>query len=120
MPILCLDFDGVGHEYPTGWQGATVIDGQPVDGFIPFLREAVKHFTVVIYSSRSGQEGGIGAMQTWLQRYLQGDDRKVYDAIIWPTTKPAAFLTLDDRAKQFMGVWPTIEELKSFKTWQGK
>jgi hypothetical protein len=118
--ILCLDLDGVIHTYPNGWKGATVIDGEPVEGAISFIREAVKNFHVNIYSSRSGQDGGIPAMQEWLQRYLQGDDRAVYAKLHWPTSKPAAFLTIDDRAMCFTGVWPSMEELLNFKTWQGK
>ena len=119
-PILCLDFDGVGHQYPNGWKGPTVIDGEPVEGYITFLRQAVQHFTVCIYSSRSAQDGGIAAMQEWHARYLQGDDRKVYNALKWPNTKPPAHVQLDDRAITFTGTWPTMERLLNFKTWQGK
>lgn len=120
MRILCLDLDGVGHSYPNGWKGPTVIDGEPTEGYITFLREAVKHFQVAIYSSRSGQPGGIEAMQNWHARYLQGDDSKVFFALAWPTTKPPAFLTIDDRAMCFTGKWPTMDEILNFKTWQGK
>lgn len=115
---LVLDFDGVLHSYVSGWRGADQIPDEPVEGAITFLREAVEHFTVCIYSSRSGQPGGIEAMQAWLQRYMQGDDRKVYDQIQWPTSKPAAFVTIDDRAIQFKGKWPPMEELVNFTTWQ--
>lgn len=119
-PDLCLDFDGCGHSYPNGWKGPTVIDGEPTEGYITFLRKAVKHFNVNIYSARSGQEGGIVAMQEWHKRYLQGDDHKVYEALFWPTSKPGAFLTIDDRAITFTGVWPDPVDLLNFRTWQGR
>jgi hypothetical protein len=37
--------------------------------------------------------------------------------IKWPTDKPSAFLTLDDRAITFDGSFPDAEELQHFKTW---
>lgn len=38
----------------------------------------------------------------------------------WPTTKPSAFVTLDDRALTFDGHWPEIDALKAFKPWNKK
>lgn len=114
-PILCLDFDGVIHSYTSGWQGADIVSDAPVPGAIDFLREAVKHFDVQVYSSRSHQAGGINAMQIWLA--LRSDDDTLVDAIGWPDHKPAAFLTIDDRALMFDGTWPDIEALKAFKPW---
>src|ERR1700743_3429981 len=54
-PILCLDFDGVIHSYASGWKGADVIPDPPVAGAIEFIREALKHFRVAIFSSRTNQ-----------------------------------------------------------------
>jgi hypothetical protein len=122
-PILCLDFDGVLHSYTSGWKGADVIPDPPVPGAIDFLREVVKHFRVAIFSSRSNQDGGQRAMREWLGFYqvehrLSGsEDLSWVAAIEWPTEKPAAFLTIDDRAITFNGTWPTIEAIKSFKPW---
>ena len=65
-PAECLDFDGVLHSYTSGWKGADVIPDPPVEGAIAFLREAVKHFQVEIFSSRSHQPGGGYAMRDWL------------------------------------------------------
>lgn len=114
-PILCLDFDGVIHSYSSGWKGAEVIPDPPVPGAIEFLRAALDHFDVHIYSSRSGQPGGINAMQDWLLTH--SDDHRLVGAIGWPDCKPAAFLSIDDRALTFDGTWPAIDKLKEFKPW---
>lgn len=64
-PILCLDFDGVCHSYTSGWKGADVIPDPPVPDMWEFLFDANRHFEINIFSSRSGQEGGIVAMRDW-------------------------------------------------------
>ena len=71
LPILVLDFDGVCSDYASGWQGASVIPDPPVPGMWHFLEQAIRHFAVHIYSSRSHQEGGIHAMRDWFLRHAQ-------------------------------------------------
>lgn len=127
-PILCLDFDGVIHSYKSGWKGADVIPDPPVPGAIKFIAEATKTFRVAIFSSRSCQPGGLAAMQQWLGYWsvdaiygMQGDfDLAVFGLVEWPVEKPSAMITIDDRAITFTGVWPSIEELLSFKPWNKK
>lgn len=124
-PILCLDFDGVIHSYTSRWQGADVIPDPPVRGALQFIVDAMEHFTVAIYSSRSHQPGGISAMIEWLGRWsvdpehgMPGDfDHGTWGALQWPQEKPPALVTLDDRALTFTGQWPAIDTLKSFKPW---
>lgn len=118
-PILCLDFDGVLHSYTSGWQGADVIPDPPVPGTLQFLAEAVEHFEVHVFSSRSGQPGGIPSMYAWLSNWLgrEGFSLSVAQAVEFPIEKPPAMLTIDDRALTFTGRWPSIEELKAFKPW---
>lgn len=120
--ILCLDFDGVLHSYKTGWQGAAIISDEPVEGAMDFLCAAVQEFKVVIFSSRSHQEGGKQAMQVWLfdqleERFHKADALEIFSQIDWPTEKPAALVTLDDRAIQFTGKWPSITDLLEFQPW---
>jgi hypothetical protein len=123
-PILCLDFDGVLHSYTSGWQGADVIPDPPVEGAMRFIWDATEHFRVAIFSSRSNQRGGMKAMQAWLAKHFRehwAADRTTCDdklaAIEWPTEKPSAMVTIDDRALTFDGTWPAIETLKAFKPW---
>ncbi len=124
-PILCVDFDGVLHSYTSGWQGANVVSDPPVEGALHFLVAAMQYFRVAIYSSRSNQEGGIRAMREWLgfwsvdaEHGMPRDfDHGAWGAIEWPTEKPPAMVTLDDRAITFTGAWPEMEALRNFKPW---
>jgi hypothetical protein len=128
-PIICVDFDGVIHSYTSGWQGADVISDEPVDGAIDWL---LSHLPVpdalgmapeyvgpepVIYSARSKQKGGIEAMKKWLIKH--GVDEWYFrdDILKFPTQKPAAFLTIDDRAICFTGKFPTTAEMMAFVPW---
>lgn len=133
-PILCLDFDGVLHSYTSGWCGAHFIPDPPVPGAMDFLYSAIPLFDVQIYSSRSSQEGGIPAMRSWVEYWAkkqltnEGPDYRAnaiinalcYNRLAWPIKKPAAFLTIDDRAMTFTGIWPNPSQLLFFKPWNEK
>ena len=114
-PILSLDFDGVLHSYTSKWGAADIIPDPPVPGAVAFILEAVKHFDVQVFSTRSHQEGGIDAMREYLA--LAGIDRVVLAELKFPVTKPPAHVTLDDRAITFTGNWPSMEQLLAFKPW---
>ena len=127
---LCLDFDGVLHSYSSGWKGAKNIPDPPVDGAIEWVRSLLGcpenvgigprylDFRLAIYSSRSRYFGGRRAMKRWLEKW--GLDKYEIELIDFPLMKPAAFLQLDDRAITFIGVFPTVEEMKSFVPWNKK
>jgi len=112
--ILCVDFDGVINSYVTGWRGADVINDPPVPGAIEFLRKATQHFDVHVHSSRSHQPGGVAAMRHYIAAH--GGDALAAQ-ITFPDHKPPAFLSIDDRALTFTGIFPAIEQLKSFRPW---
>ena len=128
VPVLCLDFDGVLHSYSSGWKGASNIPDNPVDGAIEWLDSLVEDgeavcamaprfrtFDVCIYSSRSSQFGGRRAMRKWLLKH--GFRKDKIENLRFPLVKPAAQMTIDDRALTFNGTFPTIIEMKSFKPW---
>lgn len=117
-PILCLDFDGVIHSYERGWEKG-VIYGTVTRGFWEWLYKAQKLFSVVVYSSRSNSPDGPDEMRNWLVDRA-GDQ---YEALVhdlkFVHEKPAAFLTIDDRAVCFTGDWSRLDPamLKQFKPW---
>ena len=128
-PILCLDWDGVIHAYTSGWKGAEVIPDPPVDGAMKFIWDAAESFRIAIFSTRSTVDGGIPAMEVYLRHHFnkfwgnhatQVEINEKLDQIEWPTKKPPAFLTIDDRAICFDGTWPQIEDLKAFTPWNKK
>jgi len=136
-PIVCLDFDGVIHGYQSGWKGAAVIPDAPVPGAMDAITEYLDAgFAVHIFSSRSKSILGRIAMKRWLAKNLGkhweegsrspsyaeaeclGDAEELVRRLKFPWFKPAATITIDDRAMQFTGSWPTAETIKAFKPWK--
>lgn len=129
-PILCVDFDGVIHSYTSPWIDETTIPDPPVPGALRWLWKATEWFNVMIYSSRSKSEAGRTAMMAWMcvesvkefgaDHPMCGhqDPDYVYP-IGFAAEKPAAFLTIDDRALTFEGDWSEIDpaDLLNFKPW---
>ena len=129
-PVICVDFDGVIHSYTSGWKGVSVIPDPPVPGAIEWLQDhlpvpdAVCAMAgpyngpiVCIYSSRSKSWFGRRAMKKWLIKHGL-HPAYISDGLLkFPSKKPAAFLTIDDRAICFNGTFPTTEEMMRFKPW---
>lgn len=121
-PILCVDFDGVIHRYTSGWKGETVISDPVVLGFFDWLRETTEHFDVQVYSSRSKSPDARLAMENWLreqheQHLAAGGKEAPIGALKFAAEKPAAYLTIDDRAICFAGAFPSVAEMQAFKPW---
>ena len=132
VPILCVDFDGVLHSYRSGWKGPRTISDPPVSGAIDWLRSILTDadcvcamapryadFDVQIYSSRSRYWGGRRAMRRWLGQEFEkaGHYWQLVELIKFPSKKPPAFLTIDDRAICFDGQFPDPKVLLGFKPW---
>jgi len=124
-PILCIDFDGVIHDYREGWKGG-VIYGKVVDGFFEWAEKAQKEFRLVVYSSRSKTKEGRDEMEKWIAKHYRiwKNDNETVLQLEFSHEKPPAFLTIDDRAIQFKGNWSAEElnpmTLRAFKTWNSK
>ena len=126
-PTICVDFDGVIHSYERGWQGG-VIYGTVVPGFFEWLERVRYRFEVTVYSSRSKSEEGSIAMAAWFHEkrneWIQAGGQRDPVApltINFAHEKPAAWLTIDDRAICFMGDWDAPElspdAMRAFKPW---
>lgn len=131
-PILCVDFDGVIHDYKRGWQDGAIY-GNATPGFFSWLVEAVKIFKVVVYSSRSKTEEGRRAMAEAIGKWSieaveSGELPNDHDfgssisLLEFASEKPPAFLTIDDRALRFDGRWPRYQPalLAAFKPWNAQ
>lgn len=124
-PILCVDFDGVVRSYSSGWKGACVIPDPPVAGAFDWLYRASEYWNVAIYSSRSKEPGAIEAMQRWFCKHADNEFQGLVNGdmllsvLDFPTQKPPANMTIDDRALCFEGSWATIDAkaLLDFKPW---
>ena len=130
--ILCLDFDGVIHSYKSGWQGVWTIGDPPVPGAIEFIREMAGEpdefgpearpgpFRVAILSSRSKYPLARTRMKLWLLKHGL-EPGYFHDGLVYfPLFKPAAHLTIDDRAIQFKGVWPRLVDVLQFRAWDAE
>lgn len=129
-PTICIDFDGVIHSYEKGWQNG-VIYGDVVPGFFEWVESVRGRVKLVIYSSRSKSEDGVIAMGQWLHSrrnewISSGGGRHPTEPleIEFAHEKPAAWLTIDDRAIRFQGDWsdPALspDALLSFRPWNAR
>lgn len=146
-PTICVDFDGVIHSYERGWQNG-VIYGKVVPGFFEWAMQAHSAgLKLVVYSSRSKSLDGVNAMKTWLAHQWSPDEdpfdagliRVLLDerwwfmsgagpepsfALSFAHEKPAAWLTIDDRAIRFAGDWSdpalSADAMRAFKPWNAQ
>lgn len=117
-PVLCIDFDGVISQYKHGWQGVARLDGElPMEGAFDFIRKAINHFSVLIFSARCNDPQGIGAMCEWMKEH--GLEGWIVNQLVFQPGKPSFFVHIDDRSIQFTGDWSKLdpEELLNYKPW---
>jgi len=129
-PTICIDFDGVIHSYENGWQDGAIY-GEVVPGFFEWVERVRDQFNLVIYSSRSKDDAGVTAMGLWLHEkrnkwIAAGGQRNPVEQLTmeFAHEKPAAWLTIDDRAIRFTGDWNdsslSAEAMRAFKPWNAR
>ena len=118
MKTICIDFDGVLHDYSKGWQGVDVFSGA-VDGASEGthqLKEA--GWIIIIFTTRNDTP----ALRKWL-----ADNGIAFDYINYNPNQPVesekgkliADIYLDDRGLRFDGDWKkTIIQIGAFCPWQ--
>ncbi len=123
--LLALDFDGVVNSYTSGWikDDPLALPDRAVPGAFSFIELAQQHFNVVIHSSRLRYDGGEQAIKAWFFRELMNEKwtpvsaNRLVSQLSFSVEKPPAHVTLDDRAIQFNGVFPKLDEIIDFKPW---
>lgn len=122
-PILCIDFDGVIHSYTSGWKGTDVVADPPVPGALRWIWKATEWFDIRVYSSRSREAAGRAAMDIWWRTECTKEfgepSHPAENCVEFCHEKPAAFLTIDDRAICFEGTWSDLDPtaMLDFKPW---
>lgn len=138
--VLSVDFDGVCSIYRQ-WVSPSDIPDRPVPYLFDALYSYHRHFHICIFSSRSHQRGGRKGMmqwfidnhEKWFRTLSEADQEsmrvrgkenaneivpdKFIEYLFFPTEKPRAFVTLDDRAITFDGSFPPVEDLLGFVPW---
>ncbi len=123
--LLALDFDGVVNSYTSGWikDKPLLLPDRAVPGAFNFIKLAQQHFDVVIHSSRLRYDGSEVALKGWFFRELMEEHWNVISAnhlvshLGFSVEKPPAHVTLDDRALQFNGIFPKLDEIIEFVPW---
>ena len=118
---ICIDFDGVLHDYSNGFQGDDIF-GEMIPGAdigTKVLKD--KRNTIIIYTTRKATD----ALKKWLN-----DHNISYDYINENPDQPEgtegckliADIYIDDRGIRFYGQWDEwfIREIASFQPWESK
>lgn len=113
---ICLDFDGVIHNYTSGWHGHSIIKDGAVEGSMEAIREYLKDFKVYIFSTRADKSEGVEAIKRFLL-YNGLDSSEIDKITITAGPKPKAVMYIDDRGFTFKGTFPTNGFIKNFKPW---
>jgi hypothetical protein len=110
---VCVDFDGVLHDFDGRWKGHSSIEGEPVAGALAWLASVVDDYDVVILTTRGATVLGQEAVKRWLERH--GFEQ--VEQIMVTDEKPPALIYIDDRGWRFEGVFPTSAEIDQAVPW---
>jgi len=111
-----VDFDGTLHAYKTKFTTETEIHDGPIDGAIKFIMDLLDAgYDVAIFSTRASEWRFKNAAIDWFEKH--GMPREYSYQLEFTNIKGHHEFILDDRAINFGGKYPSIEELKVFKPW---
>ncbi len=116
---ICIDFDGVLHDYSEGFKGKDVFGDMVPDADVATKLLKDKGWTVIIYTTRPKTK----KLEAWLSEH-----KIAYDYINENPDQPEdakggkiiADLYLDDRGMCFRGRWDEwmMREIAEFRPWQ--
>lgn len=119
---VAIDFDGVIHSYTSGWTDAYTIDDPPMPGAIDWLKSLIDDdsYDIYIYTARLGHDADAKrakqAILHWLKKF--GLTKPYRSKLKFAEGKPPCIIFIDDRAWQFTGELPGVEQIKHFKPWR--
>jgi hypothetical protein len=108
---ILLDFDGPVHAYTKGWADGTIYD-EPVMYAFDAIRALVRHYQVVIFSTRAGNVGGKDQILTWLE--LHGLEPEIVEQLWITNEKLPALFQIDDRAIRFESWVSTFDDILTY------
>lgn len=116
---ICIDFDGVIHDYSKGYEGKNVF-GEMIKGADTATKVLKKKgWTIIIFTTRPDSD----ALRKWLKDhdvtfdYINENPDQPGDS--GDKSKLIADIYLDDRAICFRGQWDwAINDISSFIPWQ--
>ena len=118
---ICIDFDGVIHDYSKGYEGKDVF-GEMIKGADTATKVLKKKgWTIIIFTTRPDTD----ALRKWLKDhdvsfdYINENPDQPGDS--GDKSKLIADIYLDDRAICFSGQWDwVINDIDSFMPWQDR
>lgn len=144
---IAIDFDGVIHSYENGWQDGSIY-GKELPCVFECIQELMKTHTVFVFSARKPRQIKQWIRNRTMESgwYDNGGMEAPMSEHDWPKygftvqiipfwkkfwnkenvlgitgRKLVADIYIDDRGLKFEGDWlQTMDQLKSFKTWQYK
>lgn len=112
MEVICVDFDGVVHNYTSGFTRDEDINDGIVEGAKDAIERLRRKYKVFIFSTRARSVAGKNAMISFLAK--EGVEVDGITAVKIP-----AKWYIDDRGLKFEGDWAeTLREVESAMTWQ--
>ena len=115
---ICIDFDGVLHDYSKGYQGLDVFGGVVKGASEAVQKLHSEGWKIIIFTARPVTQG----MRNWLRGNFIPFDyiNENPDQMDKKSPKPYADIYLDDRGIQFRGDWQqTLKDIDSYENWQG-
>ena len=115
---ICIDFDGVIHDYSQGWQGDDVFGNMVANADTATSVLKKQGWTIIIFTTRKKSD----KLEKWLK-----NNNITYDYINENPDQPdntsgkiIADVYLDDRGVCFRGTWDEwlIREILDFEPWQ--
>ena len=120
MKTICIDFDGVLHDYSKGWLGVDVFI-KPISGASEFTHTLKdRGWTIILHTTRNDSLA--------LRKFLS-ENNIIVDYVNYNPNQPKgaekgkiiADIYLDDRGMCFKGNFnQTLKEISTFFPWQEK